>query len=361
MSITTPTPEPSPDEVSRGLAELELYVAAKAQAPPVDDGQALGTRCRGCRRRDGFHDLDCPEVAQAAPVVAAEDEEEGETKRVKAMRARVAEARRLVELQDDETPLLVDTAKVGKRRRKVAEAARLYALSQDPTALAWSDARVRRITSVMAMSAAVIALGVSSIGVQASVAKGLALVDGSIGWWAAYGVEPILSLPLLAAVVVQAYAAMRGRRVDRTSPEGKRLLRAEALLLGLTLVLNCWPALQWRGFDLLPLIVHALGPLGAVTAIWLLPTLWSVLAVLPVPARTGGSIREKAWTTTPGQYSGDRALHSEDRIETLTARVLEMIAAGELPADPGVQKIRAALRVGTDTASKVKRVLGGGA
>ncbi|WP_432924278.1 hypothetical protein ACQPZZ_29065 [Microbispora sp. CA-135349] len=325
-----PSPDPTPEEVARGLADIERHLADVA--PPAH-------------------------LAPVVPDQEPEEEGEGETKRVKAMRARVAEAHRLVELQEDETPLLVDTAKVGKRRRKVAEAARLYALSQDPTALAWSDARVRRITSVMAMSAAVIALGVSSIGVQASVAKGLALVDGSIGWWAAYGVEPILSLPLLAAVVVQAYAAMRGRRVDRSSPEGKRLLRAEGLLLGLTLVLNCWPALRWSGFDLLPLIVHALGPLGAVTAIWLLPTLWSVLAALPVPARTGGSIRENALAAVLGEYSR----YAPDRIEVLTVRVREMIAAGELPADPGVQKIRAALGVGTDTASKVKRALGGGA
>ncbi|RGA04483.1 hypothetical protein DI270_013400 [Microbispora triticiradicis] len=329
-SAAIPSPDPTPEEVARGLADIERHLADVA--PP-------------------------PHLAPVVPDQEPEAEGEGETKRVKAMRARVAEAHRLVELQDDETPLLVDTAKVGKRRRKVAEAARLYELSQDPAALAWSDARVRRITSVMAMSAAVIALGVSSIGVQASVAKGLALVDGSIGWWAAYGVEPILSLPLLAAVVVQAYAAMRGRRVDRSSPEGKRLLRAEALLLGLTLVLNCWPALQWRGFDLLPLIVHALGPLGAVTAIWLLPTLWSVLAALPVPARTGGSIRENALAAMLGEYSR----YTPDRIEALTVRVREMIAAGELPADPGVQKIRAALGVGTDTASKVKRAMGGGA
>ncbi|GLW97973.1 hypothetical protein [Microtetraspora sp. NBRC 16547] len=37
----------------------------------------------------------------------------------------------------------------------------------------------------------------------------------------------------------------------------------------------------------------------------------------------------------------------------------ELIAAGELPADPGIQKIRAALGVGADIATKVKKALGG--
>ncbi|MDP9870478.1 MULTISPECIES: hypothetical protein [Streptosporangium] len=334
MSITPPisAPMPDPEEVARGLAELELYVAAKTPVLP-------------------------------APAPTIEVLEEGETKRVRELRARVAEAHRLVELQDDDAPLLVDTSKVRKRRVRVAEAARLYQLSQDPAELAWRDARVRRTTTVMAMSAATIALGVSSIGVQASVAKGLKLGDDTVGWWAAFGVEPILSLPLLAAVTVQAYAAMRGRAVDRKSPEGRKLLKAEALLLGLTLVLNCWPAIKWSGFDLLPLVVHSLGPLGAVTAIWLLPTLWAILGALPAGRGTAGGtgrlIRENA-SDEPGEEYTQYTPGGVD-IEALADRAQQLIDAGQLPASPGIHKIRHALGCGVDVARRVQIALGGGA
>ncbi|MET8140401.1 hypothetical protein ABZU32_08850 [Sphaerisporangium sp. NPDC005288] len=313
MSIT-PIPAPDPDEVARGLAELELYVAKQtpaAPAGPTDAGQG--------------------------------GEQIGETERVRELRAQVAEAHRLVELQEDEAPLLVDTPTVRKRRVRVAEAARLHELANDPAALAYRDQKVRRTTTFMVMSAAGIALAVSSIGVQASVATALKLDDKSIGWWAAFGVEPALSLPLLAAVGVQAYSAMRGRVVDRDSPAGKRLFWTELLLLGLTLVLNCWPAFSgvWNGFDLLPLIVHSLGPVAAVVAVWTLPTLWSVLAALPTGAPTSPTYRAN--------------------VAALVVRVRELIAAGELPANPSASRIQRTLRCGMDDARAVRDALAGGA
>ncbi|OUC93113.1 hypothetical protein [Streptosporangium minutum] len=331
--MNTATPTPDPDEVARGLAELERYTADHAPTVP-------------------------------APADIAE---EGETRRVRDLRARVAEAHRLVELQDDDAPLLVDTPKVRKRRTKVAEAARLHALAQDPDALAWRDAKVRKVTTAMTMTAACIALGVSSIGVQASVATGLNLKDGSIGWWAAFGVEPALSLPLLAAVSVQAYAAMRGHVVDRKSPEGRKLTRIEALLLGLTLILNCWPALVDGHGTLdkvaLGLIVHSLGPVAAVVAVWTLPTLWAVLGALPAEGGTGActtpSISGDASTGDGGEYSR----YTPDRadIEALAERVRQLIAAGQLPSSPGVHKIRRALGCGTTVAARVQAALSGGA
>ncbi|GAA3037589.1 hypothetical protein GCM10017559_76840 [Streptosporangium longisporum] len=334
---------PDPDDVARGLAELELYTHTRDRFLPVPIAPApLAVPA----------DVDPDETEDAENF-----EEEGETRRVRQLRARVAEAHRLVDLQRDEAPLLVDTDKVRKRRARVAEAARLHALAQDPHALAWSDARVRRTTTVMSMSAAVIALGVSSIGVQHSVAKGLKLAEGSIGWWAAFGVEPILSLPLLAAVTVQAYAAMRGRPVDRKSPEGRKVFKAEAFLLGMTLVLNCWPALQWTGFDLLPLVVHSLGPLGAVTAIWLLPTLWKILSVLPVgeddDRLTGLTYRENA--------DSEAASSKAAKIAPLVERARTLIASGALPANPSANRIRTTLQCGMDDARDVRDALKGGA
>lgn len=327
MSMTTPTPEPSPDDVERGIAAIEDHLAALVPPPPVP------------------YEL-------------------GDTKRVQRLRAEVAEAHQLAELQDDDTPFQLDTDKVRKRRRRTWEAARLHQLAQDPAALAYRDAKVRKVTTLMTLSAAGIALSISSIGVQDSVRKALGLAKYSAGWWAAYGVEAVLSLPLLAAVSVQAYSAIRGKPVDRKSPEGKRLFKVEAALLGLTLTLNCWPTFVFP-FDPLKLIVHSLGPVAAVIAVWVLPTLWKILSDLPTP-----------WFGTPlgtppvqGPYrenASDRYTLSTAPVQVLADHIRAMIDAGVMAPNPGLHKIRDVLKaqgvqIGVDKAREVQKLLTGGA
>lgn len=342
MKTASPPPgepsEPTPQEIDRGLAELEALVAEHAPALPAVPEQ---------------------------PVVS------GETRRVRELREKVAEAHLLAGLQDDETPFTLDTKKVSALRGRTYEAARLYQLAQHPAAIAYQDAKVRKVTTAMTMSAAGIALAVSSIGVQASIVKALDVEPYTAGWWAAYGVEPVLSLPLLAAVGVQAYSAIRGRVVDRKSDEGKRLFRVELVLLGLTLTLNCWPAFK-TDFDLLDLIVHSLGPVAAVLAVWVLPTLWKILSDLPMPWRS------TPFSTTPvrRQYrenSQDQYGFSQDQydlstapVEVLASRVRDLIDSGQMDLNPSVAKIREAVgdmgaRIGTGKASEIQKILAGGA
>lgn len=341
-------PEPSQEEIARGLAELEHLLVEKAPAPAP-----------------------LPAVVDAPEPDDDEDDEpsdlvpyaDGETRRVRALRAEVAEAHHLARLQEDETPYSIDTAKVRKLRARTYQAARLHQLGQHPAAVAYRDAKVRRVTTTMVMSAAAIALGASSIGVQTSVAKALTLDAYSPAWWAAYAVEPFLSLSLLAAVGVQAYSAIRGRVVDRKSAEGRKLFWVEVVLLGLTLTLNCWPAFK-TPFDPLSVIVHSLGPVAAVIAVWVLPTLWKILSELPV-----------AWRGTPSgtppvhpPYSGnatDRYTLSTAPVQALADYIQSLIDSGALPPKPGVHKIREALksegvRAGADKAAEIQKLLTGG-
>lgn len=325
--ISMPPPDPpGPDDIRRGLADLERHVAEHAPAapaPPADPGA-------------------------------------GETKRVRQLRAEVAEAHLLAELQDDETPLQLDTGRVRKLRRRAWEAARRHQLAQHPAAVAFRDARVRQVTTGMTMAAAALALAVSSIGVQASVVKALGLnpEKQAIGWWAAYFVEPVLSLPLLAAVGVQAYSAIRGRVVDRKSPEGRKLFRVELTLLSLTLILNCWPAFRWD-FDLLDLIVHSLGPVAAVIAVWVLPTLWKILSDLPAPWRGTAPgtppVHPRYRENADGRYTS-----GTPSVQELADQIRDMIAAGDLGPNPGLHKIRAALGVGVEKAREVQKLVAGG-
>jgi hypothetical protein len=346
MTTVTPSPDPPPEEIAAGLAALQEYVnhnapAAQPSPPMVEPEDTSPAE---------------PELDEEPEEEPDFDEEEGETKRVRQLRAEVAEAYRILELQEHDAPLLIETKKVRKRRRAVSEAARLHELSQDPVAMAYRDAKVRRTVTAMVMTAAANGLAASSIGVQASVAKALDLQEGTLPYYAAYLTEPALSLPLLAAVAVQAYSAMRGQVVDRkdkTGP-GRKLFRAEALLLTLTLILNCWPAFApGVDFSLLTLLVHSLGPVAAVTAVWVLPALWSVLAVLPVPkiASTGGT-RPSYRGGTPRRYTPAKV-----DIEALADRAKALIDGGELPADAGVHKIRKALGCGVEPARLVKQAL----
>ncbi|WP_206184863.1 hypothetical protein, partial [Thermoactinospora rubra] len=95
--------QPTPEDISQGLAEIERHLAS--QLPP------------------------------APPSPAAE-----ETKRVQRLRAAVAEAHLLAQLQEDDTPLLVETPKVRKRCKATQQAAGLHALAQNPEMRAWQAA-----------------------------------------------------------------------------------------------------------------------------------------------------------------------------------------------------------------------------
>ncbi|MET8864707.1 hypothetical protein ABZW11_17355 [Nonomuraea sp. NPDC004580] len=356
-----PPREPSPEEIAAVLAEVEALTQPPPAALPAvqDDEPADAVLIDPDDDGDPYDDEDEPR-----PLVLLAD---GETRRVQKLRQEVAEAHLLAELQDDDIPLTLDTSKVRKLRRRTWEAARLHELGQHPAAIAYRDAKVRRVTTTMVMSAAGIALAVSSIGVQASVVKALDLTRADLGWWASYGVEAVLSLPLLAAVGVQAYSAIRGRVVDRKSAEGRRLFRVELVLLAMTLVLNCWPAFR-IDFDLLDLIVHSLGPVAAVLAVWVLPTLWKVLSDLPVPTIVrptvrGGTGREYRGNASGGAASGSPSVRPDPAV--LADKIRVLIQAGVLPPSAGVQKIREALRaegikVGTDTARDVRDLLAAG-
>lgn len=350
-----PVPGPEADSVADSVA-------------PADDGQAVADDRDNEGQAHELDNVDGDDVDQADDDIVEgelmpidDDDASGETQLVRRLRRQVCEARRLVDLQADEAPLLVESKKVRRRRLAAIEAARLHELAQDPVALAYRDARVRRVTTMMVMVGVVIGLGVSSVGVQASVATALTLEKFSAVWWAAFLYEPAMSMPLLGTVAVQAYSAMRGKVVDRKSSAGKKMFRVEALLLTLTLILNCAPAFApGVAFSVLTVLVHGLGPVVAVTSVWVLPALWSVLEVLPVPetatGRTGGHTAHQYRANATRQYSAPPARQRVD-IEALTAQARDLIAAGTLSADAGVGKFREALGCGTDPASKVKKAI----
>nr|WP_055506807.1 hypothetical protein [Nonomuraea pusilla] len=313
MSVASP--EPHPEDVSRGLAALERHLADVAPVRP-------------------------------RPALA---EHGGETRRVRRLRAEVAEAHLLAGLQEDDTPLLVDTRRVRRRRKAAQEAARLHTLGQDPVMRAWQAARVRRLLVTAALVSLALALAWSTAGVQVFAADGAA--PWTPGWLFAWLVEPFMSLALLVVVGARAYLSTRGRPLS-----DRRLVRVERLFLGLTLGMNAWPYLPGvaEAFSLSRLVLHLLGPIVAVAVVISLPIILAGFAGLDhtragTPG-TGASYRPNG----PDQYTPDST-----SLAALTARARRLIAAGELPPDPGADKIRRALRCGMDTARAVRDALAG--
>jgi len=324
MSITTPTPEPSPDDVARGLAELERHLGQQAPAMPP-----------------------------SRPVEA-----DGQTKRVQRLRAEVAEAHQLALLQGDDAPLLVDTAKVRKRRKQAREAARLHELGQDPAMRAWQAARMRQLLVAAAMVSLTLALAWSTAGVQTFAADGAPAWSPS--WVFAWLVEPFMSLALLVVVGARAYLGTRGQPID--SPT---LVRIEWLFLALTLGMNAWPYLPGvaETFSISRLVLHILGPVVAVAIVTALPIILAAFTRLDhsTGARSGNPLTPleyRANTTAdldldpdPGERSDGLGFHF------VTAHVRSLIAAGELPPYPSAAAIRRAARCGMDTARAVRDAL----
>ncbi|WP_053174819.1 hypothetical protein [Nonomuraea sp. SBT364] len=316
MSLATPTPEPSPEDVSRALAEIERHLAEPA--PP-------------------------------APEPPAELDDTGETRRVRRLRAEVAEARALATLQTDDTPLLLDTPRLRKRRKKAHEAARLHLLGQDPAMRAWQAARMRRLLVGAAMVALTLALAWSTAGVQHFAAEGAP--PWSPSWVFAWLVEPFMSIALLVVVGARAYLGTQGQPLN-----DRKLIRIEWLFLGLTLGMNAWPYLPWStdDFSLSRLVLHVLGPIVAVAIVTALPIILAAFAQLdPTRGPADGGVTGLTYSAN----TGDRVRRAAAEVAPLIERAQVLIAAGELPDTPSAYKIQRALRCGMDDARAVRDAL----
>ncbi|MFI6741198.1 hypothetical protein ACIBI9_50470 [Nonomuraea sp. NPDC050451] len=262
----------------------------------------------------------------------------GETKRVRKLRAEVAEAHLLADLQDDDAPLLLDTPKVRKRRKAAQQAARLHALAQDPEMRAWQAARMRRLLVTAALVSLTLALAWSTAGVQHFAADGAA--PWSPAWIFAWLVEPFLSLALLVVVGARAYLGTRGQPLD-----DPKLVRIEWLFLALTLAMNAWPYLPLvaADFSLSRLVLHVLGPIVSVAVVTALPIILAAFS---------GLDHSSSGTPTTPSYRVNAAT-----LDKLTIKARRLIVTGQLSVDSGADKFRRALGCGMDTARAVRDAL----
>ncbi|GAA2717945.1 hypothetical protein ACFY2R_05245 [Micromonospora olivasterospora] len=304
--MTVPT-APEPDETQRGIAELERYLSEVAPAKPERDGEPSSPG--------------------------------GETRRVRQLRAEVSEAHLLAELQDDDTPLMLDTRRVRRRRRAAYEAARLHELAQSPVMRAWQAARFRRLLVTAAMVSLALALAWSTAGVQAFAADSAA--PWSPAWLFAWFVEPFMSLALLVVVGARAYMGTRGQPI-----KSQTLTRIERLFLALTLGMNAWPYLPWVAdeFVFSRLVLHLLGPIVAVAVVTALPIILAAFAGLDHGGPTSLTGLTYRQNTPTGRAD----------VAALVAQARQLIDAGTLPGEPSANALQRALHCGMDAARQVR-------
>ena len=307
-----PIAMPDPDDASALVAETEAFLAAQAPTPPP------------------------PEHA------------EGETRRVRRLHAEVAEARQLAELQDDDTPLLLDTDKVRRRRKAAHEAARLHTLAQDPMMRAWQAARMRKVLVTTAIVSLALALGWSTAGVQHFAAEGAAA--WSARWCFAWLVEPFMSLALLTVVGAKAFTGTRGQPIEST-----KLTNIEFGFLALTLGMNAWPHLPGVAttFTVSGLVLHLLGPVVAVAIVAALPIILDAFARLDHGASPAlADLRRDRGRDTSRETLRDTSRRRS--IDEHRAELHRLIAAGELPARPSAEKIRTTLHCNRAVAQQLR-------
>ena len=316
----TPISMPDPDDAAALVSEAEAFLAANAPG------------------RDEIRH----------PVT---ESVEGETRRVRKLRAEVTESHRLAELQDDETPLLLDSPKVRRRLKAGREAERLHEIAQRPAMRAWQAARMRRLVVAAAMVSLTLALCWSTAGVQAFAAEGA--TAWSARWLFAWCVEPFMSLALLTVVGAKAYMGTRCQPVEST-----KLTWIEFGFLALTLGMNAWPHLPGVAdrFSFSRLVLHILGPIVSVAVVTSLPIILEAFARLnhgpSAPAdqqwdRAGYPTKDPAGDPSPASSRG-RSLDGH------RAELARLIEAGELPARPSAEQIRRALGCRREVAARLR-------
>lgn len=289
-----------PSTASAVAPSSSPVVAAPAASAPVADGGAnvpTSGRRRWWRR------------TPAAP--------SGETRRVRKLRARLAEKTSIRGIQDDPIWTDADSPRVLQERVRSAEAAKLQAQFHDPHRRALSTARWRRNITVAAGTGLVLSLTVSTANVQATVAEGADPFGGK--WWFAWSVEPAIAILMLSLFGFRAFMATRGEHVD-----DPWIKWTEYALLATTFVLNTWRHLPYVAakFDFVELVAHGVWPLLAVLIVTCLPRMWAYFGDLD-----------------HGGRPADPQL-----VDRLTL-VREWIAARTLPPTPSRSLIARTLRV----------------
>ncbi len=264
-------------------------------------------------------------VPAAGPVELADV---GRTERVRRVEAEVAEREELAELYGQYAATHVPSKKTVEMRESSRNAEAQRAERANPARMALRDGRAQLVITLLGLVAAVAALGWSTANVHTTAAWDQE--PYSVGWWLAWGVEPLISAALLTVMGAVAYLATRQVQVS-----SRWVTAAQWVPLGYTLVLNCWPSLppallaHPAAEFLRGLVVHSVGPVVVVLLVHALPQLWA--AFIDLHRHASSDTSEQPGDQDKPASDGD-AVIDPDKAAELLALVRPAVDRGEAAA-----------------------------
>lgn len=188
----------------------------------------------------------------------------------------------------------VPLSRADKLGQDAAEAARVRSLANNPDVIALRVERVRTQVDVLMWVGIVLGLGFTMVNVQHFAAAGA--VAGTLPWLAAWLLDPMVSLVLVA--VLRAEQITARYQVEAGLWAG----RTKWFAFTATLVMNTWQS--WAALNLSGIVLHSVPPVlvlcAAETAPWLRDRLTEAthaaarLATEQQPANTTGPVAEAA-------------------------------------------------------------------
>lgn len=152
---------------------------------------------------------------------------------------------------------------------KAAAAAEVRSYQTDPDVVAYQVERIRLVVDLLMWNAIVIGLTFTAVNVQRFAADTIDAPAGSLGWWAAWGLDPTVGAALLGILIAERTVAVGQIQLERIAH------RAKWGLLLTTYVMNTWQswAVLFSGGSPAGVVLHSVPPLVVFLAAEVVPGL----------------------------------------------------------------------------------------
>jgi hypothetical protein len=191
-------------------------------------------------------------------------------------------------------PAAVDQAEqkssVARLRTAAAEASQVRALSTHPDVVALRVESIRTQVDVLMWVGIVLGLAFTMVNVQAFAADGAPV--GSLPWIAAWLLDPMVSLVLIAVLRAEQITARY-----QVSDTGKWISRTKRFAFGATFVMNTWHSFATR--DLAGIVLHSVPPLLVFCAAETAPVLRDRLTEAVLRAEQTAALADPQKATEP--------------------------------------------------------------
>ncbi|GAB2553204.1 hypothetical protein GCM10027269_02240 [Kribbella endophytica] len=227
---------------------------------------------------------------------------------------------------------------VQRLRTAAAEASQVRTLSTHPDVVALRVESIRTQVDVLMWVGIVLGLAFTMVNVQAFAADGAPV--GSLPWIAAWLLDPMVSLVLIAVLRAEQITARY-----QVSDTGKWISRTKRFAFGATFVMNTWHSFATR--DLAGIVLHSVPPLLVFCAAETAPVLRDRLTEAVLRAEQTAALADPQKAAEPIVSAPEAPSHVAGEIAQIAAQPSDTAsvtnsAAGTRKASPKPRKKAAA-------------------